>query len=63
MMRWETSPAPFDVPPDSTSMSLAASALRIAASSACSSSGIAPRKFVSPPFSAIAAVTMAPLMS
>ena len=63
MMRWETSPAPFEVPPDSTSMSLSASALRIAASSAASSSAIAPRKCASPPFSLIAAVTIAPLVS
>ena len=27
MMRWETSPAPFEVPPDSTSMSLASQRL------------------------------------
>ena len=52
MMRWETSPAPFDVPPDSTSMSLASSALRIADSSCASSSGMAPRNTASPPFSA-----------
>ena len=63
MMRWETSPAPFEVPPDSTSMSLSNSALRIAASSAASSSGMAPRKCASPPFSLIAAVTIAPLVS
>ena len=43
MMRWDTSPAPFEVPPDSTSMSLVCSAWRIAASSFSSSSGMAPR--------------------
>ena len=32
-MRWDKSPAPLEVPPESTSMSLTASALRIAASS------------------------------
>ena len=63
MMRWDTSPAPFDVPPDSTSMSLVSSALRIADSSCASSSGMAPRKCASPPFSEIAAVTIAPLVS
>ncbi len=63
MIRCETSPAPFEVPPDSTSMSLDASALRIADSSCGSSSGMAPRKAASPPFSDIAAVTIAPLVS
>ena len=44
-MRWDTSPAPFEVPPDSTSMSLSRQApARIAASSCCSSSAMAPRK-------------------
>jgi hypothetical protein len=63
MMRWETSPAPFEVPPDNTSMSLESSAARIAASSFSSSSAMAPRKAASPPFSLTAAVTMAPLVS
>ena len=63
MMRWDTSPAPFDVPPESTSMSLVCSAWRIADSSCSSSSGIAPRNLASPPFSLMAAVTIAPLVS
>ena len=53
----------FEVPPDSTSMSLVSSASRIAASSCASSSAIAPRNTASPPFSLIAAVTIAPLVS
>ena len=63
MMRCDTSPAPFEVPPESTSMSLVPNALRIADSSSVSSSGMAPRKCASPPFSEIAAVTIAPLVS
>ena len=63
MMRWDTSPAPFEVPPDSTSMSLLSSALRIAASSCSSSSAMAPRNTASPPFSFTAAATIAPLVS
>ena len=63
MMRWERSPAPFEVPPDSTSMSQFASAPRIAASSFASSSATAPRKIASPPFSFTAAATIAPLVS
>src|SRR5690606_39726690 len=43
------SPAPLEVPPDSTSMSLSASALRIAASSIAALSAIAPRNDASPP--------------
>ena len=44
MMRWDKLPAPFEVPPDKTSMSQVSSALRIAASSFSSSSATAPSK-------------------
>ena len=63
MMRWLTSPAPLEVPPDRTTMSLSASAARSTASSPASSSGKAPRRATSPPFSLIAAATIAPLVS
>ena len=63
MMRCDTSPAPFEVPPDRTSMSLASIAPRIAASSCSSLSAMAPRNTASPPFSFTAAVTIAPLVS
>ena len=63
MMRWDTSPAPFEVPPDNTSMSQFSSALRMAASSCSSSSAMAPRNTASPPFSLTAAATIAPLVS
>ena len=43
-MRCERSPAPFEVPPESTTMSQSASASRTAASSAASSSGNAPKR-------------------
>ena len=62
-MRCERSPAPFDVPPESTTMSQAASAVRIASSSAASSSGNAPKGTGSPPASTTAAATIAPLLS
>ena len=41
-MRYDRSPAPFEVPPESTTMSHSASAARTAADSAASSSGNAP---------------------
>ena len=62
-MRCERSPAPFDVPPDSTTMSQSASARRTACSSATGSSGKAPNGTGSPPASVTAAATIAPLES
>ena len=59
--RCERSPAPFEVPPDSTTMSQVSSALRTAASSASSSSGNAPNATGSPPASRTAAAMIAPL--
>ena len=63
MMRWERSPAPFEVPPESTTRSQAASAPRTARSSAASSSGNAPNATGSPPASVTAAAMIAPLLS
>ena len=64
MMRCDTSPAPFDVPPDSTSMSLVASALAHRGFElALRHRGWRRGKCASPPFSVIAAVTIAPLVS
>ena len=59
----ERSPAPFEVPPESTTISQAASAPRTARSSAASSSGNAPSGTGSPPASATAAARIAPLLS
>ena len=62
-MRCERSPAPFEVPPESTTRSQLSSAVRTAVSSATSSSGKAPNGTGSPPASATAAATIAPLLS
>ena len=62
-MRCERSPAPFEVPPLSTTASQSASARRNAASSTASSSAKAPNATGSPPASVIAAARMAPLLS
>ena len=59
----DKSPAPFDVPPLSTTMSHEASAARMARSSADGSSAMAPNGTASPPASATAAAMMAPLLS
>ena len=62
-IRWERSPAPFDVPPLNTTRSQSASAARMARSSALSSSGKAPKATGSPPASLTAAAMIAPLLS
>ncbi len=59
----DKSPAPFDVPPLSTTMSHEASAARMVCSSADWSSAIAPSGTASPPASVTAATIMAPLLS
>ena len=61
--RCERSPAPFEVPPDNTTMSHPASARRSACSSAGGSSGTAPNGTGSPPASEMAAARIAPLLS
>ena len=61
--RCERSPAPFEVPPDSTTMSHSSSARRTACSSLAASSGNAPNGTGSPPASAMAAARIAPLES
>ncbi len=61
--RCERSPAPFEVPPESSTMSQISSAARIASSSAISSSGKLPNGTASPPVSCTAAATIAPLES
>ena len=58
-IRYERSPAPFDVPPDRSTMSDVASARRSAASSATSLSRNAPNVTGSPPASATAAAMIA----
>src|SRR5215471_5894154 len=59
----DKSPAPFDVPPLSTTTSHEASAARIARSSADWSSATAPNGTASPPASTTAAAIIAPLLS
>ena len=61
--RWERSPAPLEVPPESSTRSQHASAFLIARSSAASSSATAPSLIGSPPASVTAAAMMAPLLS
>ena len=61
--RWDRSPAPFEVPPDSTTMSHSASARRTTCSNVATSSANAPYGTGSPPASAMAAARMAPLES
>ena len=62
-MRCDRSPAPFEVPPESTTMSQVASALRVASASAASSSGTTPNATGSPPVSVTAAAMIAALLS
>ena len=61
--RCERSPAPFEVPPDSTTMSHSASARRTACSSAAGRPGTRRMARGSPPASAMAAARIAPLLS